>query len=140
MSEKGIVKNVGETGIDPANVYFSLTLNAETVINLFIEKTEGLTIASAKDGETGLTVTETQMSGKTYYRIRTAPIGAGALENDRVITVTTGEAKTATFTVSAMSYVKALLAGDIDAQKFAVTAIYQYAEASRIYALATGQN
>ena len=140
VSEKGIVKNVGDTGIDPANVYFSLTLNAETVINLFIEKTEGLTIASAKDGETGLSVTETQMSGKTYYRIRTAPIGAGALENDRVITVTTGGAKTATFTVSAMSYVKALLAGDVYAQKFAVTAIYQYAEASRIYALATGQN
>ena len=139
VSEKGIVKNVGDTGIDPANVYFSLTLNAETVINLFIEKTEGLTIASAKDGETGLSVTETQMSGKTYYRIRTAPIGAGALENDRVITVTTGGAKTATFTVSAMSYVKALLASGSEAEKYAVTAIYRYAEAAKAYAQATNQ-
>ena len=47
--------------------------------------------------------------------------------------------KTAAFTLSAMSYVKALLASGSEAEKYAVTAIYRYAEAAKAYAQATNQ-
>ena len=54
--------------------------------------------------------------------------------------MTTGAGKAAAFTLSAMSYVKAMLDGGSEAEQYAVTAFYRYAEAASAYAQATGQN
>lgn len=137
---KAMVKDVRDSGIDGDKVVYSLTLNAKTVINLFIEKTDGLEIKSASIGGMTLAVSTVTMDGKQYYMISSPSFGAGALETDFTFKVTTGTGE-AQFTLSALSYVRSILNDDTytNAEKYAITAIYEYAEAAKAYGTATGQ-
>ncbi len=130
VSSRGIVKNVGDSGIDPDTTMFSLTLNSDTKINLFICKENGVPVTSAKVDGNGLKIGETTIGGKPYYTLTTGGIKASKLDDDIVIKVTTSSGE-AEFTVSAMSYVKAILGSSTPEKKYAVAAFREYAMAAK---------
>lgn len=130
VSSRGIVKNVGDSGIDPETTMFSLTLNSDTKINLFICKENGVLVTSAKVDGNSLKIGETTIGGKPYYTLTTGGIKASKLDDDIVIKVTTSSGE-AEFTVSAMSYVKAILGSSTPEKKYAVAAFREYAMAAK---------
>ena len=123
----GVVKHLEGTGI--ASAQYSLTLNTQTMINVFFKPEDGVTITSP-----GLT--ETTLSDGTYYQFTTDLINTGNLGRMYTASVETSLGQTAEIQVSAMSYVKAVL--DSDAfnlqKKLAMTAYYNYYAAAIDYA------
>ena len=95
-----VVKELEGSGILDAK--YGLTLNAETIINVFVLPEEGVTILSPDP------VATQTISGERYYRFDTEKIGAGNLSKVYDIAVTTTEG-VAHVKVSAMSYVYAQL-------------------------------
>ena len=113
------VQKLSGTGID--SVKFSLTLNEATKINAFFKPRTGVTVTSPE-------AEEVEISGETYYRIRTDMIGARSLGNVYTITARTSRGTEASLQVSAMSYDKNVL--DTKSMstdnKYAMTAFYNY--------------
>ena len=112
------------------NILFSLTLNAETKINVFVKPKDGVTILSE-----GYTLTS--IGGETYYRFTTAPIGPLNLGKTQTFTIQTSAGQ-ATVKASAMSYVKSILeyndASVISPEKkLAMVAYYNYFTAALAY-------
>lgn len=122
VSGLGLTKDLGD-GI--ADAKFSLTLNAETKINVSVKPNAGFTIVS--EG-----YTERTIGTDTYYQFTSGKIGAGGLGTPITFTVlTSGPNETqsaATVTASPMSYVKAILNSQdfSDGKKYAMTAYYRY--------------
>ena len=114
----GMNKTVTGTGL--ADTKVSLTLNAKTMINVYVKPEEGVTIQSS-----GCT-TET-IGGETYYKFTTDKIGPKNLATPYSVTVETSSG-TATVSASAMSYVNAAFSSNTlsEAQQKALAAYYYY--------------
>lgn len=117
--------DIGTSGIE--DVRFSLTLNAKTVINVFVRLADGVTTS----GYSGTTT----IGGKTYYVFKSAEIDASQLGNAKNINVTTSEGE-ATFTVAALAYARAALnnGSQTEAKKLAMAAFNDYFEKVDAYA------
>ena len=126
VADKAVVKELEGSGIEDAK--FGLTLNAQTIINVYVKPADGVSIVSpSPDG------TQT-IGGATYYRFDTTKIGAGDLAKVYTIAVTTDEG-TAYVRVSAMSYVHSVLNGTsfTEAKQYAMVAYYNYCAAAKAY-------
>ena len=124
-SDSAIVKNnLENAGID--NVKYALTLNSKTVINLFVNPAEGVTINSVSDN---VTAKGTRKFGDdTYYRYDTDGISPGNLGFHKQITIATS-ADTASVNVTPMSYVHEVVKeGSTFTQEkqLAMAAYYEY--------------
>ena len=126
VSGQEIIKQLEGSGIE--DVKFSLTLNAQTIINVFFKPESGVAFSSGYVGTTTL-------NGGTYYQINTAKIGPRNLGKMYTITAKT-DSGTAEVKVSAMSYVYAVLATNsafTEAQQYAMAAYYDYWRAANAY-------
>ena len=129
------VSFINNTDGDINLVYFSLTLDSNTVINLYIETKDtwqGTLKAKVDDGqETVLTE-----GSDGYYRVRIEGIAAHELSQRHTIILTTGEGHTATVQVSALSYVNQALNYYTDTDtnaRNAVASLYRYSKAADDY-------
>ncbi|MCR5264203.1 MAG: Cna B-type domain-containing protein, partial [Clostridiales bacterium] len=120
------------TGGDIKKITYSLTLDSDTVINVYFKPGDGY------DGNFTATVDDkpvdcTKSGGRCCVKI--SGIAAHELSKSHTIIVTTAEGHTATVTVSAMSYVNSALiyyTDDEDAQ-YAVASLYAYSNAADAY-------
>ena len=121
-----VVKELEDSGI--ADARFGLTLNAATVVNVFVLPGEGVSIVSPNPAGTQA------IGGETYYRFDSVKIGAGNLGKVYTVSVTT-DVGTAHVRVSAMSYVFAVLNGTsfTQAKQYAMAAYYNYYAAADAY-------
>lgn len=118
VSEMQINKNLNGVLTDAK---FSLTLNAQTKVNVFVKPGDDVTIS---DGYVGTK----QIGGDTYYQFTSLPIGPLNLANPVVITIETN-CGNATITASPMSYVyEAVKTGTSFsfAKQQAMAAFYRY--------------
>ena len=108
------------------DVKFSLTLSSKTVLNIYVKLADGVTTS----GYSSTTI----LGGQTYYIFKSAPINASALSVGQTVGVTTSEGA-ATFTASALSYVKAGLnnGSQTSFKKNALVALKNYADAALDY-------
>ena len=126
-------KDMGTSGIPESNVYLSLTLNAETVVNLLIKKSDTYTILSATLDNNAYVPEEVTIGGVDYISIETAPIGASELMTEHTAVLTTASGS-ATITFSAISYVWPVLNSSLPtSNKQAIAALYNYAVAAKAY-------
>ncbi len=134
VSEHKIVRDTGSSGID--NVKFSLSLGANTTINLYLYVSDSYTgeVSASLDGETeNLAV---KLSDK-LYRVKLTDIAAHNLSKFFTVNVTAGE--TFTVNVSALCYVNTVLALDKDAgetddnERNGVVSLYRYYDATTNY-------
>ena len=125
VADKGIVKELGSSGI--GSVMFSLTLNAQTRINISVRANNGVSITSSD-------CKPVSIGGKTYYQFTTDYIGAGNLGLGYPVTIDTDRG-VAVITASAMSYVRSVLNSSSMSteKKYAMTAFYDYCVAAENY-------
>lgn len=121
---KNNVANIGKTDND---IKFSLTLNSNTRINVYVTDS-GLTLQDGSDAD---------HSGG-YYIFKTRTLGPRLLGTPETVTVTNSAGNSATINVSAMSYAYAVLNkaetdSDTLAKKVAMTAYYNYYQAAAAY-------
>ena len=136
---------VNNTSGDIIAVTNSLTLDSDTVINVYFKPSEsynGKFMASVDGG----TATEYRTGTDGRYCVRISGIAAHELSKNHTITVTTADGHTAIVTVSALSYVNSSLnyytgtsETDINAQN-AAAAIYAYSKAADAYKAAHSNN
>ena len=125
VKDMSFTKSIGTSGIKEAKV--SLTLNAKTVINVFVLPEDGVEVTSA-----GYT-----MNGE-YYRFSTERIGPKNLAKDYTVSITTNDGTTdgtAALTASALGSVKAALnSGTLtEPQQLALAAYFNYYAAADAY-------
>lgn len=133
VEAKKAVKSMGTSGIPEQNVFFSLTLNADTVVNLYILKSDAYTVDSAMLDGNAYVLEEVNIGGADYIRIHTDPIGASGLMDDHTVVLTTASGEAA-ITFSATSYVRSVLNGSLpESNKLAMVAFYDYAVAAKAY-------
>ena len=133
VSDKGFAKT---TNADVTAITFSLLLSSETSIYVYFAP------ASGYEGSFTVTVDDnavTPLTENGRYVVRIPNVAAHLLSTTHEIVVTT-DSGTATVSVSALSYVKAMLdnyTGEDDGFKLAAAAaIYQYSKAADDYKLA----
>ena len=128
------IKTDNRTSGDIEEITHSLTLDSNTVINVFFKPSaeySGLFRASVDGGEA--VIYPKGSDGR--YCVKIPGISAHQLSEDHTITVTTGTGCTATVTVSALSYVNSALntyTDNAEAQNAAM-AIYAYSRAADAY-------
>ena len=122
VSGKAVEKILEGSGISDAK--FSLTLNSDTAINVYVKPDEGVTVTSSNATLIG----PRKIGGQTYYQYETEKIGAANLGKTYTINFNTSTGGTASVKASAMSYVHAVLNDDsfTEAKKLAMTAYYNY--------------
>ncbi|MBO4834662.1 MAG: hypothetical protein J5483_00970, partial [Lachnospiraceae bacterium] len=125
VSKMKLTKTLSGSGI--TDVKFSLVLNAQTVIGVYVKPEKDVSIIS-----TGYE--KTKIGGETYYLFKTTKIGPKKLGTAYTVTVNT-DVGTATVKGSAMYYVKAGLNSDSFTQekKYALAAYYYYYAAAKNY-------
>ena len=128
-----------QTGGDIETVTHSLLLDSNTEINVYFKPGEscGRNVSVSVDG--GPAAEYTRASDGRYC-VKISGISAHQLSKDHTVTVTTAEGRTATVTVSALSYVNSALnyyTDNTDPQHMdarnAVAAIYAYSKAADAY-------
>ena len=131
------IVNTNQTNGDIAAVTYSLTLESETAINVYFRPAPGYrgTPTATVDG----TAAEVETVGGVYC-VRITGIAAHKLSDSYVIVLTTGEGRTVTVRVSALSYVNTALNYYNDTTnefhmkaRNAVAAIYAYSQAADAY-------
>ena len=131
------IVNTNQTNGDIAAVTYSLTLESETAINVYFRPAPGYrgTPTATVDGRTA----EVETVGGVYC-VRITGIAAHKLSDSYVIVLTTGEGRTVTVRVSALSYVNTALNYYNDTTnefhmkaRNAVAAIYAYSQAADAY-------
>lgn len=144
VSSMGIVKDLENSGI--RNVKLSLILNEATVVRVSIKPEADTLIESASvTSGNGIPVslscdTESWIDSQKYYQFSTEKIGPVNLDKPYTFHVTTrtgDQMGEATITVSAMSYVDAVLRNTSTfavEKKYAMTAYYYYYAAAARYA------
>ena len=126
----GFMSNLGESGIE--SVLLSLTLNAETRINVFVKPRDGVTITTPGS-------IQTTIDGETYYQFQSLKLGAGALGDTRSFNIETNAGKAALVVASAMSYVRIVLNSYgyhtefANNDKNAMAALYYYFKCANAY-------
>ena len=126
-------QDLDKAGID--DVMFSLTLNAETKINIFVKLKDGVTLTSPGNYKA------VTIGSETYYQLTSEKIGAGNLGITYTFTITTS-LDTAKVKASAMSYVHAVVKSGssfIDSKQLAMTAYYNYYKAAIAYVVSQNQ-
>ncbi len=94
-----VVKEIEGTGVE--DVKFALTLNSQSVINIFVKLAEGEEILSVE----GCTPKGTQIiGGDTYYKFNTEEIGITEMYDNHMIIIQTN-AGAAMITANAMTYI-----------------------------------
>ena len=130
---KKIQKDLGTSGIPEENIFFSLTLNQNTVVNLYVLKSDAFTITSATLDGNAYALETVNIGGADYILVHTDPIGANKLMTDHTVVFNTASGS-ATITFSAVSYVWSILNSSLPANnKRAIVAFYDYAVASKAY-------
>lgn len=121
-------------GTDISDITFSLSLNAETSLNVFVSPQEGYTgnLAVSIDGLNETAYTVVQTGGR--YKIVIPNIAAHNLGKTYTINITTANG-TSVYNVSALSYVYAVLNSNAfdGTAKDAVSSIYKYYDATIAY-------
>ena len=120
---------------DIDKISYSLSLNAETALNVFVAPNKNYAgdVSISIDGlsENDYTVTKQESDGR--YKIVISNISAHKLGNTYNIKITT-ENGVSTYTVSALSFVYAVLNSNYDtATKDAASSLYKYYEATMTY-------
>ena len=107
---------------DISNVYYSLTLDSDTAVNLYVEPADGYTgDITAKLGEEDLPVVRT--GGR--YKITLSGISAHRIADIYTVTITTLSGDS-TVNVSALSYAYAVLSSEDSPARDVMCALYDY--------------
>ena len=133
VSGKAIIRDTGDSMVD--KVTYSLSLESETTLNIYLEMKEGYT--GAVTASIGGNAVDAVLQTDGRYRIQIKNISADDLSDTYEIEISAGG--NFTVSVSALSYVNTVLNSDSDTfnnttAHYAVTSIYRYYVATMNYA------
>ena len=136
VSQYRIDKQLNDSGI--SNVYYSLSVDSKTTVNVYLEAENNVNIESAEVTGTNRPVSTDKVTrnGVEYYHVAIKNLSADELGDVYKIDVKTDQGE-AVINLSAMTYVYSILnssgyANNLTAH-YAVTALYNYYMATKSY-------